>query len=48
MAVTAGFEFDTPVRFAGDHLNVSLETFAAGTVPDIGLVEVRLTDPLAS
>lgn len=45
-AVTAGFEFDTPVRFAGDHLNVSLETFAAGAVPDIGLVEVRLADPL--
>ena len=29
-AVTAGFEFDVPVRFDADRLEVTLESFAAG------------------
>lgn len=39
--VTAGFLFDVPVRFADDHLSVSLAGFRAGEVPSIPLVEVR-------
>jgi len=40
-AVTAGFLFDVPVRFAEDALEVSLEAFRAGTAPSVPLVEVR-------
>lgn len=40
-AVTAGFEFDTPVRFDTDRLDVTLEGFAAGRVSACALVEVR-------
>ena len=40
--VTAGFEFDVPVRFDQDRLVISLEAFAAGEAPDISLVELRL------
>lgn len=39
--LTAGFEFDVPVRFAEDRLVISLEAFAAGAVPAIRLVEIR-------
>ncbi len=42
VVITAGFEFDVPVRFRDDHLSVSIETFKAGDVPSIGLVEVRI------
>jgi uncharacterized protein (TIGR02217 family) len=41
-AVTAGFEFDVPVRFATDRLEVNLTSFAAGDIPAIPLVEIRL------
>ncbi|MFQ5348051.1 MAG: TIGR02217 family protein [Rhodothalassiaceae bacterium] len=41
-AITAGFEFDVPVRFAEDRIAVSLEAFAAGEVPSIRLFEIRL------
>jgi len=40
--VTAGFEFDTPVRFDLDRLDVTLEGFAAGRVTACALVEVRV------
>lgn len=40
-AVTAGFEFDTPVRFDTDRLDITLEGFAAGRVSACALVEVR-------
>lgn len=39
--IQAGFEFDVPVRFDTDVLDVSLETFRAGAVPQIPLVELR-------
>jgi uncharacterized protein (TIGR02217 family) len=42
MAVTAGYEFDVPVRFDTDHLDVNLAAFGAGDVPSIPIVEVRL------
>lgn len=40
-AVTAGFLFDVPVRFAEDRLDVTGATFAAGEVPSVPLVEIR-------
>ena len=39
--VTAGFLFDVPVRFAEDRLEIDRETFAAGIVPSVPLVEIR-------
>ena len=41
-AVTAGFEFDTPVRFDGDRIDVTLEGFNAARVGAGALVEVRV------
>jgi len=41
-AVTAGFEFDTPVRFDTDQLSINLANFAAGEIPGIALVEILL------
>jgi uncharacterized protein (TIGR02217 family) len=38
--VTAGFEFDVPVRFDIEHLSVSLTAFEAGQIPSIPLVEI--------
>ncbi|PKQ06232.1 MAG: TIGR02217 family protein [Alphaproteobacteria bacterium HGW-Alphaproteobacteria-12] len=40
--LTAGFEFDVPVRFDTDFLDIDLAAFDAGRVPDIPIVEVRL------
>jgi uncharacterized protein (TIGR02217 family) len=40
--VTAGFEFDVPVRFDTDRIMVSLASFQAGDVPQVPVVEVRL------
>lgn len=41
-SVTAGFEFDTPVRFDLDRLDVTLEGFSAARVTACALVEVRV------
>jgi uncharacterized protein (TIGR02217 family) len=41
-AVTAGFLFDVPVRFDTDYLEVDLSAFAAGAIPKIPLVEIRV------
>ncbi len=40
-AVTAGFRFDVPVRFADDTLAIDSATFAAGDAPEVLLIEVR-------
>ncbi len=40
-AVTAGFQFDTPVRFADDRLEINRATFAAGEAPSVPLIEIR-------
>lgn len=40
--VTAGFEFDVPVRFETDHIRASVASFQAGDVPDVPVVEVRV------
>lgn len=39
--ITAGFEFDVPVRFDTDRIAVSVASFQAGEVPQIPVVEVR-------
>jgi uncharacterized protein (TIGR02217 family) len=39
--VTAGFEFDVPVRFDTDRLDVNLAAFEAGEAPNVPIVEVR-------
>ena len=41
-AVTAGFEFDVPVRFDADRIEVTLESFAAGRIAAVPLIEVRV------
>jgi uncharacterized protein (TIGR02217 family) len=41
-SVTAGFEFDVPVRFDTDKLEINLTGFAHGAIPAIPIVEVRL------
>ncbi|QBX37361.1 TIGR02217 family protein [Brevundimonas sp. S30B] len=41
-AVTAGFEFDTPVRFDTDRLEATLETFEAGRLTAAPLIEIRV------
>lgn len=40
--VTAGFEFDVPVRFDTDSIKISAVGFEAGEVPDVPVVEVRV------
>ena len=40
-AVTAGFEFDCPVRFDTDRLDINVQGFSHGTIPHIPLIEVR-------
>jgi uncharacterized protein (TIGR02217 family) len=39
--VTAGFAFDVPVRFEEDSLDIGAETYAAGDVSSVPLVEIR-------
>jgi len=39
--VAAGFEFDVPVRFAEDQLEINRATFLAGEAPSVPLIEVR-------
>ncbi|MCO4053973.1 MAG: DUF2460 domain-containing protein [Bosea sp.] len=41
-ALLAGFEFDVPVRFDIDELDVELSAFDAGAIPSIPLVELVL------
>lgn len=41
-SVTAGFEFDVPVRFDTDRLEISLEGFRHGSIPSIPVVEIRV------
>ena len=39
--VTAGYEFDVPVRFAADRVDVSIAGWRAGELPSVPLVELR-------
>ncbi len=38
--ITAGFAFECPVRFDTDRLDIALDTFGAGAVPHVPLVEL--------
>ncbi len=40
--VTAGFEFDVPVRFDTDRIQTSVASFQAGDAPNVPVVEVRV------
>lgn len=40
--LTAGFEFDVPVRFDTDVIQTSVASFQAGDAPNVPVVEVRL------
>jgi len=39
--ITAGFEFDVPVRFDTDRLEISLDGFRHGSIPSIPVIEIR-------
>ena len=39
---TAGFEFDVPVRFKDEDLEINVALVDVGSAPDINLVEVRI------
>lgn len=41
-SITAGFEFDVPVRFDTDFLEINVAAFRAGDVPNIPIIELRL------
>ncbi len=41
-AVTAGFEFDVPVRFDVERLEIGISAFKAGKIPSIPLIEVQI------
>jgi uncharacterized protein (TIGR02217 family) len=41
-AVTAGFEFDVPVRFDIERLEIGISAFKAGKIPSIPLIEVQI------
>ena len=40
--VTAGFEFDVPVRFDTDLIQTSVASFRAGDAPHVPIVEIRV------
>jgi len=42
VTITAGFEFDVPVRFDADKIEMSLASFSAGEIPTVPVVEVRI------
>ena len=42
MEITAGFEFDVPVRFDTDRILTSVASFRAGDMPDVPVIEVRV------
>lgn len=40
--ISAGFEFDVPVRFDADRIQTSVASFQAGDAPEVPVVEIRL------
>jgi len=38
----AGFEFDVPVRFDTDRLDISVAGFEAGEIPSVPVIEIRV------
>jgi uncharacterized protein (TIGR02217 family) len=41
-SITAGFEFDVPVRFDADKLEIDVQSFRHGAMPAIPIAEIRL------
>lgn len=41
VTMTAGFEFDVPVRFDSDTLDVTLDVERLGSITSIPLLEIR-------
>ena len=39
--IFAGFEFDVPVRFDVDRIDINMKAFNAGSVPTVPLVEIK-------
>lgn len=42
LPISAGFEFDVPVRFDTDTIQTSVASFQAGEIPNVPIVEVRI------
>ena len=42
LGLSAGYEFDVPVRFDTERISISLKAFKAGQIPSIPLIEVQL------
>lgn len=42
LQITAGFEFDVPVRFDTGSIQTSVATFLAGDMPNVPIVEIRV------
>ncbi len=42
LAVTAGFEFDVPVRFDTAQIEYNIAAFDAGSIPSVPIIEVRV------
>lgn len=42
MEIYAGYDFDVPVRFDTDRILTSMESFQAGQVPSVPVIEVRI------
>jgi uncharacterized protein (TIGR02217 family) len=40
--VTAGFQFDVPVRFDTDRMEISLDGFRHGSIPSVPVIEIRI------
>lgn len=40
--ITAGFEFDVPVRFTNDDMAISIDNFKTRTVQNLSLMEIRV------
>jgi uncharacterized protein (TIGR02217 family) len=38
--VTAGFLFDVPTRFDTDFLEIDMQAFEAGAIPNIPIIEI--------
>ncbi len=40
--ISAGYEYDVPVRFDADEISINLNAFRAGEIPSIPLIEVKI------
>jgi len=41
VVITADFEFDVPVRFDADQMDITIETYQHGTWDQIPVLEIR-------